>query len=181
MPSLDMSLCFSNEQVVSFWGDRSPLWIFRWLCMWIQEALLSQQDYRALGLRPSCVVRWQLVFIGTWFNSYAGSRETLVFLDTGGLCCSKLEVSKQTASTGWTQSQELCIQKCLGVSFGVFSGPLEGERLFTSLCICIHRMMRFCVFSCIRAVLQKHLVVRSKKKKILYFFLQSSYCTKDLI
>lgn len=97
----------------------------------------------------------------------------------GGLFCSQPEVPKQTASTGWTQKQQLYTQKCLGVSSGFVSSPLEGEHLFTSLNICIDRMMGLCVFSHIRAVLQKHPVVKNKKK--ISFFPQCSYCTKDLI
>lgn len=156
-----MSLCFSNEQVVSFWGGRSPLWIFRWPWVWIEEALLNQQDCRALGLRPSCVVGWQPALISTWLNSYAGGRETLdsrmcFWIRGGGVCCSRLGVPKQTASTGWTRSQELYTQKCLGVSFGFGWSPLEGEYLFTSSHICIDRMMGSCVFfSCIKGCITK--------------------------
>lgn len=127
MPSVDMSLCFSNECVVTFWGASSPLQIFRWPWLWIQEALLNRQDCGGVGLRPSCVFRGQPVLIGTQLNSYAGGRDTFDNRRCSWVCCSQLEVPKQTASTGWTQRQELCTHKCLGVKFGFVSGPL-GSR-----------------------------------------------------
>lgn len=169
-----MSLCFSNEQVVSFWGGRSPVWICRW--PWLQEALLNQQDCRARALRPSCVVRWQPVLIGTWLIVVlvAGKHWTAKGVSGyRGFCCSQLEVPRQTGSTGWTRRQELYTRKCLGVSTGFVSSPLEGEHLFTSLHICIDRMTGLCVFfSRIRALLQKHPVVKSKKK--IPFFLPAN-------
>lgn len=51
---------------------------------------------------------------------------------------------------------------------------------FTPLHICIDTVVGLCVFlSCVRAVLQKHLVI--KEKNTLPFFPLLSSCSKDLI
>lgn len=52
------------------------------------------------------VSEWEPVLTGSWLSSQTGGREVFwqqeVFLHTG-LCCSQLELQKQTVSTCWWQ------------------------------------------------------------------------------